>query len=155
MCWKVLPLTREWIEMIKSILSSKSLLTFSLLRGSGLKYFKYTLLKIKNSSPSYEGVDWNSKWKVGTVIKTAVLPLTREWIEIRSLQTNLTSPLFSLLRGSGLKSYDHLWQDTQDLVLPLTREWIEITKSPKGLNGTSEVLPLTREWIEIRSQTTW
>ena len=78
--------------------------TFSLLRGSGLK---------STVNPELKGYG-------------AVLPLTREWIEIEIPQ-----------RSGG-----------EARVLPLTREWIEIGEG-SSLNGNAEVLPLTREWIEI------
>ena len=55
-----------------------------------------------------------------------VLPLAREWIEIKRLE--LKCPIHN--------------------VLPLAREWIEIPngKTPKDID---DVLPLAREWIEI------
>ena len=75
----VLPLTREWIEMLSTAESSSTVL-FSLLRGSGLKFIQVVLrwakvmfsllrgsgLKFQQMptlrqqiqrSPSYEGVD--------------------------------------------------------------------------------------------------
>ena len=77
---------------------------FSLLRGSGLKYDQLVKLNVN----------------------IRVLPLTREWIEIR--QSTASISFF--------------------IVLPLTREWIEIFFKLffKPFRG---VLPLTREWIEI------
>ena len=55
----VLPLTREWIEMMTTGLSL-SASKFSLLRGSGLKFSEAS----------------------GNLKVCVVLPLTREWIEI-------------------------------------------------------------------------
>ena len=55
-----------------------------------------------------------------------VLPLTREWIEIKTDYIDIL----------------------QRLVLPLTREWIEIHRSGKT-STRRKVLPLTREWIEM------
>ena len=147
-------------------------LTFSLLRGSGLKF----LVSFFNSHP-----------------RRCVLPLTREWIEIINFLYLSSSRTFSLLRGSGLKFYCQIslhiryWfsllrgsglkftesvkQQPLGTVLPLTREWIEIIRfSPKpncswsspsyeGVDWNRKqiwvitkcyiVLPLTREWIEI------
>ena len=78
-CHRVLPLTREWIEIDKADIPSEYIVVlpltrewiemtggeilvecakFSLLRGSGLKFCVQTLdLLIRKSSPSYEGVD--------------------------------------------------------------------------------------------------
>ena len=61
------------------------------------------------------------------MIGYAVLPLTREWIEIT---------VISVMRLGVL------------CVLPLTREWIEIVFSLESFYH-GKVLPLTREWIEI------
>ena len=58
-----------------------SCIKFSLLRGSGLKFFKLSRIRIAQSSPSYEGVDWN-RVIPGEGMGLQVLPLTREWIEI-------------------------------------------------------------------------
>ena len=55
----VLPLTREWIEMAQTAVATAAA-TFSLLRGSGLKY----------------------RCACAFALKAKVLPLTREWIEI-------------------------------------------------------------------------
>ena len=53
----VLPLTREWIE-IRSGVSGRKLVEFSLLRGSGLKSnWKLMIYQKDLGSPSYEGVD--------------------------------------------------------------------------------------------------
>ena len=57
----VLPLTREWIEII-NFNHCGAVGTFSLLRGSGLK----------------------SESLVKKYRRAKVLPLTREWIEIRA-----------------------------------------------------------------------
>ena len=57
----------------------------------------------------------------------AVLPLTREWIEI----------------------YQRATTGKHHIVLPLTREWIEMS-SAFSRNPAYCVLPLTREWIEIK-----
>ena len=54
---KVLPLTREWIEMSSQAASCTIIATFSLLRGSGLKSLVCPIAVIVISSPSYEGVD--------------------------------------------------------------------------------------------------
>ena len=56
----VLPLTREWIEILTA---QKSEL-------------------IDKRSPSYEGVDWNIIFIPLRCRRRRVLPLTREWIEI-------------------------------------------------------------------------
>ena len=53
----VLPLTREWIEIAVPALMYTSKGTFSLLRGSGLKYHCLPPEDSPESSPSYEGVD--------------------------------------------------------------------------------------------------
>ena len=55
---------------------------FSLLRGSGLKWECAGLKRALNRSPSYEGVDWNTQ-AMSSHTTAKVLPLTREWIEIR------------------------------------------------------------------------
>ena len=61
----VLPLTREWIEMISRRKSTLRLARFSLLRGSGLKFVPSVRFNKKGvGSPSYEGVDWNNAAKV-------------------------------------------------------------------------------------------
>ena len=143
----VLPLTREWIEIKCG--------------GGTEQYFE--------GSPSYEGVDWNGRRCFGEFTEN-VLPLTREWIEICISLRSSAKPLFSLLRGSGLKWAFRRWccprrrfsllrgsglkfSDSVlnalcSLVLPLTREWIEM--SFMGIVPiTISVLPLTREWIEI------
>ena len=77
----VLPLTREWIEILSQS-GSLPFLSFSLLRGSGLKCKEYALTD-------------NFK---------DVLPLTREWIEMGGSKQSIKPEAFSLLRGSGLKS---------------------------------------------------
>ena len=79
--FKVLPLTREWIEMaFQRIIYSAGL--FSLLRGSGLKWnIRYTVpflgrfSLLRGSGLKYPAVDKTSE-------STDVLPLTREWIEM-------------------------------------------------------------------------
>ena len=53
----VLPLTREWIEMSLESTSEDEFPTFSLLRGSGLKFDRNFEDFAKYRSPSYEGVD--------------------------------------------------------------------------------------------------
>ena len=100
-----------------------------------------------------------------------VLPLTREWIEIKRLLPDSFGKKFSLLRGSGLKSAAFAASRIEYVVLPLTREWIEILLATflglyplwfsllrgSGLkfpftsphNISIIVLPLTREWIEM------
>ena len=55
-----------------------------------------------------------------------VLPLTREWIEIYARQCRVPLYRFSLLRGSGLKSFEGVKAFIILGVLPLTREWIEM-----------------------------
>ena len=55
---------------------------------------------------------------------------------------------FSLLRGSGLKSFWNILCYNLVTVLPLAREWIEISSS-QAASCTIIVLPLAREWIEI------
>ena len=56
-----------------------------------------------------------------------VLPLAREWIEMFfSLSASLFSSWFSLLRGSGLKYSVGIGKRFLFAVLPLAREWIEI-----------------------------
>ena len=56
-----------------------------------------------------------------------VLPLTREWIEITHVRVEMSVDVFSLSRGSGLKSLDSDVSKLGAAVLPLTREWIEIS----------------------------
>ena len=56
----------------------------------------------------------------------AVLPLTREWIEIFAVLPVTLTCMFSLLRGSGLKYLTAEAVLTSEIVLPLTREWIEM-----------------------------
>ena len=78
---------------------------FSLLRGSGLKFYKKTDLEktIAFSLLRGSGLKW-AALRVNNYLR-AVLPLTREWIEICPLLLTLQIYLlFSLLRGSGLKS---------------------------------------------------
>ena len=76
----VLPLAREWIEMVKK-LNVCTFNRFSLLRGSGLKL----------------------KYPTDVFISSLVLPLAREWIEISFCLSDTQLASFSLLRGSGLK----------------------------------------------------
>ena len=52
----VLPLTREWIEILEERQIFGNCL-FSLLRGSGLKFDRNVEDFAKYRSPSYEGVD--------------------------------------------------------------------------------------------------
>ena len=139
------------------------------LRGSGLK-------SVCNACPKtsaflYEGVDWNiwscttkivvtsvslftREWieitLLGSLVKLSDVSLfTREWIEIRyEIQTNQENAQSPSLRGSGLKSLPHRWDNTLRLVSLFTREWIEI----KDMNTKSKmdgVSLFTREWIEI------
>ena len=80
----VLPLTREWIEIL--------------------------LMPFLSSFPSVLPLtrEWIEMFLHGQrAVTLLVLPLTREWIEIRFISMlNRTRERFSLLRGSGLKSYD-------------------------------------------------
>ena len=77
----VLPLTREWIEMMQSNSSE----------------FPQTVLPLTREWIEMEIV-------VKIYKKNIVLPLTREWIEILDICTNgARCARFSLLRGSGLK----------------------------------------------------
>ena len=122
--------------------------SFSLLRGSGLKWLKRLLQRLRQlRSPSYEGVDWN-RYEPFKHCIIAVLPLTREWIEMQEQLNGAMSFAFSLLRGSGLKSVHFRIPSLYIAVLPLTREWIEI-KDLSCSYCSRAVLPLTREWIEI------
>ena len=77
-----------------------------------------------------------------------VLPLTREWIEITHVRVEMSVDVFSLSRGSGLKSLDSDVSKLGAAVLPLTREWIEMSMRC-AYPPSWRVLPLTREWIEI------
>ena len=145
----VLPLTREWIEMICAGTLCEQSCWFSLLRGSGLKFtvkdstavelkfsllrrsgLKYLLLLIFVAYPVFSllrgsGLKFGSHRLI--CLCTLVLPLTREWIEISSQPTKKQSlPQFSLLRGSGLKFLLPHPNELICIVLPLTREWIEM-----------------------------
>ena len=147
--WHVLPLTREWIE-IPRLQRLRMLLPVLPLTREWIEIRQDEKLNVATEgSPSYEGVDWNLARARKKLDIGQVLPLTREWIEI-------------LLTRSRFLSC---------LVLPLTREWIEINhvkvnamvirRSPsyEGVDWNHQwrysmlvrsiVLPLTREWIEI------
>ena len=88
--------------MLQTLISAM----FSLVWGSGLKYFILLSLKRhKYRSPSYEGVDWNKQSAV-CCHNEIVLPRMREWIEIRCVHC----------KNGGIR------------VLPRMREWIEIHK---------------------------
>ena len=65
---------------------------------------------------------------IGGLAFVAVLPLTREWIEICNPWVASYGLGFSLLRGSGLKSGVARDISRVQAVLPLTREWIEISR---------------------------
>ena len=122
----VLPLTREWIEMLSTAESSSTVL-FSLLRGSGLKFIQVVLrwakvmfsllrgsgLKFQQMptlrqqiqrSPSYEGVDWNGY--VNNQLSGAIGSPSYEGVDWNGYYSALAMRLS---------------------VLPLTREWIEIS----------------------------
>ena len=71
-----------------------------------------------SSSPSYEGVDWNICHGIFNFISSTVLPLTREWIEIFKISVAVGFKMFSLLRGSGLKSLVMLKMNSWSLGYP-------------------------------------
>ena len=80
------------------------ILQFSLLRGSGLKYYAY-----EDNEPcldvlplAREWIEINSPRSIPP--RLSVLPLAREWIEIIIIVLPSPYDMFSLLRGSGLKS---------------------------------------------------
>ena len=168
---EVLPLTREWIEISQLRRWHGGRRWFSLLRGSGLKYLGYRYHQTRcTSSPSYEGVDWNTNYQKARETaerrspsyegvdwnnknhifkeKLLVLPLTREWIEMfGSLFIFAVVKVLPLTREWIEIPYAR-YSRPKCRVLPLTREWIEmgyclVYKRPR------HVLPLTREWIEI------
>ena len=126
----VLPLTREWIEIIMLVNTEVISRPFSLLRGSGLK------LDVLNH----------------LLCGRAVLPLTREWIEmslfLRSLGIMHCSPSYE---GVDWNISKHIKLRGVIMVLPLTREWIEIAVLRSDW-WNSYVLPLTREWIEMQGK---
>ena len=121
----VLPLTREWIEIV-TLNWLMLRIRFSLLRGSGLKFNDVTMFNVETEFsllrgsglkfPSSPIVYLESMFSLlrGSGLKFRmtynldkfgdVLPLTREWIEMAESGTNAGSVKFSLLRGSGLKS---------------------------------------------------
>ena len=115
------------------------------------------MLKVVSiSSPSYEGVDWNSKIISKRRTRFRVLPRMREWIE-------MTYKAFALRYYNRSPSYEGVdWNiecintDSRSFnVLPRMREWIEITKLRKLCN-CEFVLPRMREWIEITvARHTW
>ena len=77
----VLPLAREWIEMQKVNEDLRNIHVLPLARE--------WIEMLNGNLASYE---------------RAVLPLAREWIEIiNNIILTMLFPLFSLLRGSGLK----------------------------------------------------
>ena len=125
---------------------------FSLLRGSGLKlwplnnlYPRLWFSLLRGSGLKSKGLLWHRlestvlpltrEWiEIARILpfpqQGSVLPLTREWIEISSQRcSNSRKSAFSLLRGSGLKSFVAANVPPIDKVLPLTREWIEISKN--------------------------
>ena len=144
----VLPLTREWIEIVNFGMKYLSI-RFSLLRGSGLKF----------------SVD------LDVAANYIVLPLTREWIEMFTSLTTLTRyGTFSLLRGSGLKynggnkarcfNRFSLLRGSGlkcDVLLNLEELLVFSLLRGSGLKWAwqycfvvcNSVLPLTREWIEM------
>ena len=103
---------------------------FSLSRGSGLKF------DVSHSESGLHSVlPLTREWieiinSIVLIMKLTVLPLTREWIEMpiwRRLYTLFRR--FSLSRGSGLKSLPRSRHCRGRKVLPLTREWIEISSA--------------------------
>ena len=124
---------------------------FSLLRGSGLKFYHHKTPQNKESV-----LPLTREWIEIIIFRNLtkmfnVLPLTREWIEIRQSRILFLLAQFSLLRGSGLKSVHNPITYSKCKVLPLTREWIEMSTSFRP-DMPDRVLPLTREWIEMASQ---
>ena len=107
-------------------LSRSEIQPFSLLRGSGLKYF-FLLLSVRVCVVLPLTREWIEMFFFGLPFEgSLVLPLTREWIEIISSKAKLKKHTFSLLRGSGLKLHIYPLRLFTPHVLPLTREWIEI-----------------------------
>ena len=100
----VLPLAREWIEIVEAqeLLYNKSM--FSLLRGSGLKF---------------PAVFWRN-------VKAEVLPLAREWIEIFWVNLPTGQRNVLPLAREWIEILQLIPQKGSFVVLPLAREWIEI-----------------------------
>ena len=141
--------TREWIEILSSLLSSS----------------------MKICLPLYEGVDWNKRsWEIAASTPRVSL-FTREWIEIPIFRywgiTESGLPLYEgvdwnvwnieidngssaspSLRGSGLKYMSEPNQFLDCHVSLFTREWIEIAFWYHLLEYYWVSL-FTREWIEI------
>ena len=100
----VLPLAREWIEIVSAFMVTLTRLVLPLAR------------------------EWIEIYLLGSCqCPNRVLPLAREWIEIlEMLYLSLKGSPFSLLRGSGLKCQPVKQGLIMVTVLPLAREWIEI-----------------------------
>ena len=164
--------TREWIEMPLTVVISTVTMSPSL-RGSGLKFQRWSCWPLPPSSPSLRGSGLKCHIPLFYQLLLAVSLFTREWIEIiwlpRSLNCCSESPS---LRGSGLKF--HLRQCRHDfLESPSLRgsglKWKDgtIRLDRNGLplyegvdwNSNAKLKQLethcvslfTREWIEISS----
>ena len=123
---KVLPLTREWIEMPLYLKNAAVFAVLPLTR----EWIEIEVVQ------AFEEVK-------------EVLPLTREWIEIFSVLFAFTKiTVFSLSRGSGLKY--SLWAaESIRLYGSPSHEGVDWNLALCNLVSLCPVLPLTREWIEI------
>ena len=106
---KVLPLTREWIEI----------------SCCGQNIWKH------RCSPSYEGVDWNDSATVNFDFCGLFSLLRGSGLKSYLTYSVSTDSMFSLLRGSGLKSF---------VIPPITAHWC--SPSYEGVDwNSSKSLP--------------